>query len=44
MADGKGRLIHPDGDYYQGDWKKDKAHGNGKLKIIRQYFEKLLIF
>ena len=32
MADGKGRLIHPDGDYYQGDWKKDKAHGNGKRK------------
>jgi len=29
MADGKGRLHHPNGDYYNGDWKDDKAHGYG---------------
>lgn len=30
MACGKGRLIHSDGDVYEGDWKNDKAHGYGK--------------
>ena len=29
MANGKGRLIHADGDVYQGDWLDDKAHGTG---------------
>lgn len=29
MANGKGRLIHSDGDVYVGDWKDDKAHGEG---------------
>lgn len=29
MAAGKGRLIHSDGDYYEGDWKEDKAYGVG---------------
>ena len=29
MANGKGRLIHADGDLYEGDWKDDKAHGIG---------------
>ncbi len=29
MANGKGRLIHADGDVYEGDWKDDKAHGDG---------------
>lgn len=24
---GKGRLIHSDGDVYEGDWSNDKAHG-----------------
>ena len=28
MACGKGRLIHSDGDVYEGDWKNDKAHGH----------------
>jgi len=27
MANGKGRLIHADGDIYEGEWKDDKAHG-----------------
>ena len=27
MANGKGRLIHADGDVYEGDWVNDKAHG-----------------
>ena len=27
MANGKGRLIHADGDVYEGQWKDDKAHG-----------------
>jgi hypothetical protein len=29
MANGKGRLIHADGDVYEGLWKDDKAHGYG---------------
>ena len=28
-ANGQGRLIHADGDVYEGDWKNDKAHGFG---------------
>ena len=28
-ANGKGRLIHADGDVYEGDWVDDKAHGKG---------------
>jgi hypothetical protein len=28
-ANGKGRLIHADGDIYDGEWKDDKAHGFG---------------
>jgi hypothetical protein len=24
-----GRLIHADGDVYEGDWLDDKAHGRG---------------
>ena len=30
MANGKGRLIHSDGDVYVGDWLNDKAHGFGE--------------
>ena len=26
---GKGKLIHADGDIYEGDWLDDKAHGIG---------------
>jgi len=29
MANGKGRLIHCDGDVYEGEWYNDKAHGKG---------------
>lgn len=29
MANGKGRLIHADGDVYEGDWVEDKANGYG---------------
>lgn len=29
MAEGKGRLVHSDGDIYIGRWKKDKANGMG---------------
>ena len=29
-ANGKGRLIHGDGDIYEGLWLNDKAHGEGK--------------
>ena len=28
-ANGKGRLIHADGDVYDGYWQDDKAHGYG---------------
>jgi len=30
MANGRGRLIHADGDCYEGDWVDDKATGFGK--------------
>jgi len=30
MANGIGRLIHADGDVYEGEWLEDKAHGKGK--------------
>jgi len=30
MANGKGRLIHADGDVYEGEWVRDKAQGKGK--------------
>ena len=30
MAHGRGRLIHADGDVYEGYWKNDKANGQGK--------------
>jgi hypothetical protein len=29
QPEGKGRLIHPDGEVYEGDWVKDEAHGKG---------------
>lgn len=29
MATGRGRLIHADGDIYDGEWLNDKAHGKG---------------
>lgn len=36
MANGKGRLIHADGDVYEGEWFNDKAHGYGiYLKNIK---------
>ena len=28
-ANGRGRLIHADGDVYEGEWLEDKAHGFG---------------
>jgi len=30
MANGKGRLVHADGDVYEGEWYNDKAQGQGK--------------
>ena len=29
MANGKGRLIHSDGDIHVGEWKDDQANGYG---------------
>lgn len=29
MAEGQGRLIHANGDVYEGNWEKDKAEGFG---------------
>lgn len=29
-AEGFGRLYHPNGDLYIGNWKNDKANGKGK--------------
>ena len=32
MANGRGRLIHADGDVYEGQWKNDLFNGKGKLQ------------
>jgi hypothetical protein len=29
MANNRGRLIHADGDVFEGSWLNDKAHGKG---------------
>ena len=34
MANGKGRLIHRDGDVYVGDWVNDKANGKGTYTYV----------
>jgi hypothetical protein len=28
-ANGRGKLIHADGDVYDGEWRNDKAEGQG---------------
>jgi hypothetical protein len=33
-ANGVGRLIHADGDIYEGEWFNDQAHGKGTFKAI----------
>ena len=30
MTDGNGRMIHATGDYYVGQWKRNKVSGKGK--------------
>lgn len=32
MACGVGRLIHADGDVYEGEWADDRANGEGTYK------------
>ena len=27
--EGKGKFIHPNGDYYDGEWQNSKANGKG---------------
>ena len=29
MANGYGRLVHAEGDVYEGEWLDDKANGHG---------------
>lgn len=29
MTNGKGRIIHADGDVYEGEWKDGRGHGKG---------------
>ena len=29
MANGYGRLVHAEGDVYEGEWTEDKANGFG---------------
>ncbi len=40
MANYRGRLIHADGDVYEGTWLNDKAHGKGVYihRFIKNYF------
>lgn len=30
MASGYGKLVHEDGDIYEGNWENDKANGYGE--------------
>jgi hypothetical protein len=32
MANGHGKLIHSDKDFYEGNWKNDKSDGFGSYK------------
>jgi len=32
MANGYGRLIHTDGDIYEGEWTEDRAEGYGNFR------------
>ena len=32
MSNGKGMLIHNDGDVYEGDWVNNKAQGTGEYR------------
>ena len=32
MANFYGRLIHSDGDFYEGSWKNNKVNGKGKYQ------------
>lgn len=34
MANGHGRLIHADGDVYEGYWLNDKANGKGTYRHL----------
>ena len=37
LREGYGRLIHPTGDMYLGDWKNDKANGTGTFSNLEDY-------
>ena len=32
MKHGKGKMVYPSGNYYEGDWAFDKKEGYGTLK------------
>jgi len=36
MASGRGRLIHADGDVYEGEWLNNKPHGKVLLTKRKQ--------
>ena len=37
LREGYGRLIHPTGDMYEGDWQGDKANGSGTFSNLEGY-------
>ena len=37
LREGYGRLIHPTGDHYEGDWNDDKANGHGVFSNLEGY-------
>ena len=37
MREGYGRLIHPTGDMYEGEWQLDKANGRGVFTNFEGY-------
>lgn len=37
VREGYGRLIHPTGDMYEGEWANDKANGQGVFENLEGY-------
>ena len=38
--EGLGIFIHPNGDYYRGDWINGVPHGTGQLMQVTEYYKK----
>lgn len=45
MFEGRGRLVHNDGNIYEGEFRNNKANGHVSLiiKIFRVYFTVMMV-